>query len=43
VHSSSSHTRSAHRFAIFVKIWIAFAPMDFARGGALPVPPAIET
>ena len=33
-HSSSGHTRSAHRFAIFVKICIADAPIALPRGGA---------
>src|SRR3954470_25061046 len=42
VHSASSQTRSAHRFAIFVNICIAVALMAFARVGALLVPPAIE-
>ena len=41
--SSSGHTRSAHRFAIFVKICIADAPIALPRGGASWVPPAIET
>ena len=35
--------RSAQRFAIFVKICIAVAPMALARGGASCVPPAIDT
>ena len=43
VHSSPSQTRSAHRFAIFVKICITVAPIARARGGASRVPPAIET
>src|SRR5687768_3778701 len=42
-HSSSSQTRSAHRLAIFEKICIAVAPIALARGGALGVPPALET
>src|SRR5678815_3189799 len=41
--SSASHPRSAHRLAILVKICIAVAPIARARGGALCVPPAIET
>jgi hypothetical protein len=43
MHSSVSQARSAHRFAIFVKICIADAPIARARGGASCVPPAIET
>src|SRR5438270_298439 len=42
VHSASSHTRSAQRFAIFVNICIAVALIALARVGALLVPPAIE-
>ena len=43
VHSSVSQRRSSQRFAIFVKICIADAPIARARGGASCVPPAIET
>src|SRR4051812_5912236 len=42
VHSASSQTRSAQRFAILVNICIAVASMAFARVGAFLVPPAIE-
>src|SRR3954447_22099042 len=40
--SSSSHNRSAHRLAIFVKICIDDAPIAFPRGGDWCVPPAID-
>src|SRR5471030_2767770 len=42
-HSSCSHARSAQRFAIFVKICIAVAPIARPRAGAACVPPAIDT
>src|SRR5213075_2826486 len=42
-HSSSSHIRSAQRFAILVNICRALAPIARARGGALCDPPATDT
>src|SRR5688500_7349946 len=42
-HSSSSQTRSAQRLAILEKICMAVAPIALALGGALGVPPALDT
>src|SRR5665213_341652 len=41
-HSSGSHSRSRHWFAIFVNICMAVAPIALARPGAAGTPPAVE-